>query len=127
MSDLNTISIAGRLGSKPEFIQTKNGKAMTTFNIANTTGFGEYENTNWVSCKAYGKMAESIVKFFDKGSKIYVTGKLTVSQYKNKEGQQVSRTYVSVSEFYFGDSKKESSGTTPSYASFADEFSTSYF
>ena len=65
--------IGGRLTKKPELKQTMNGTAVCPFTIAVNIGSGEKAYTEFNECVAYGKLAETIARHFDKGSEIFVT------------------------------------------------------
>ena len=115
MRNTNTVTLVGRLGSKPELKQTANGVAVVDFSIANNRDFGETKRVNWISCRAYKGLAETICKYLDAGSRIGVTGELTVDSWEDKEsGNQRSRTYVLVTEMEFLSSKPSTEASSSS-------------
>lgn len=65
------------------------------------------DGTDFINCVAFGKTAEFIDKYFQKGSKIVVIGHIQTGSYTNKEGQKVYTTDVIVDECEFGESKGE--------------------
>lgn len=103
--DLNVVTLVGRLGKDPELKQTKNGVDVIDFNIANNQGYGDTERVNWISCRAYKNIAKVISDYCTSGSKLIINGVLNVDQWQDDSNQTHSRTYVLVTEFYFGDSK----------------------
>lgn len=79
--------ISGLLTKKPELKTTQNNKMMCIFTVACNDGYGQYKRTDYFNCVAYGKTAEAIEKHFDKGSGIYLTGKMQNNPFrKNNAG-----------------------------------------
>ena len=71
----------GRLGDSPDMKYGKSGAAYTRFSVAvnrRWTGKdGEKgEQTTWLRCTAFNALAESIAKHADKGSLVFVQGRL---------------------------------------------------
>ena len=58
---------------------------------------------------AFGKAAEFIEKYFRKGMKMGVTGRIQTGSYTNKDGVKVYTTEVVVEEQEFAESKNSSS------------------
>ena len=61
---------------------------------------------DFISCKAFGKTAETMANYLRKGSLIGVTGRIQTGKYDNKEGRTIYTTDVIVNEFEFLESKK---------------------
>lgn len=110
---LNETIITGRFTDTPELKTTPSGKSVTSFTLANNTGYGDNERTNWIDCVAWNKTAENICKFFTKGSRITVVGELTTRQYEDKNGNKRKAVEVLVNKFEFMDGKKEENQTDP--------------
>jgi single-strand DNA-binding protein len=99
----------GRLVRDPEVRYTtgENQTAIARFTIAIDRKYkkdGE-QSADFINCIAFGKTAEFIEKYFSKGSKIIVSGRVTTGSYTNKEGQKVHTTDITVEEVEFGESK----------------------
>jgi len=99
----------GRLTKDIELKYTtgENSTAVARFTIAVDRKIkkdGE-QNADFISCVAFGKTAEFIQKYFTKGSKIVVVGRITTGSYTNKDGQKVYTTDVTVEEVEFAESK----------------------
>jgi single-strand DNA-binding protein len=108
---LNLVQILGNLGSDVEIKTLPDGRAVGKFSVAlgekwkdKTTGEVK-ENTEWVRCVAFGNTAENIGKYFKKGSKIYLSGKLKTRSW-DKEGVKQYITEVIVNDFQFCESNK---------------------
>ena len=75
---LNTVAVVGRLGDRPELRYTQNGKAVLNFNLAvdRPKRQGANQETDWISCVAWEKLAEIINEYCDKGKQMAVSGRL---------------------------------------------------
>ena len=94
---LNIAAIMGRLVRDPELRTTQHGTNVCTFRIACERGYppkGQGRQADFVDIVAWGKTAEFICKFFQKGSMIAIEGSLQTRQYQDKQGNR--RTAVEV-------------------------------
>ncbi len=60
---------------------------------------------------AFGRAAEFAEKYFRKGLKIVITGRIQTGSYTNRDGQKVYTTDVVVEDQEFAESKNANSGT----------------
>lgn len=100
----NKVSLIGRLGGQPEFIKFDSGKTKARFSLATNESFkdksGEWQqNTQWHTITAWGKTAEAVQKFLDKGKEVLVEGKLVTNNYETKEGEKRFGVLIEMSEF----------------------------
>ena len=58
-----------------------------------------------MNCIAFGKSAEFIEKYFSKGMKADLSGRIQTGSYTNRDGQKVYATDIVVEEIEFGESK----------------------
>ena len=79
-----------RLGSDAECRFLQDGTAITSFNGAYNTGFGDSQKTHWVRCTIFGKRGEKIAQMLTKGSQIAIAGEIGLNEYTTKDGQQKS-------------------------------------
>jgi len=77
----NTIVI-GRLGADPVMKYTPDGKSVTTFSVA----VSRQERTTWFRVSAWGKLAETCQAHLAKGRLIMVSGPVSVSAWKDQDG-----------------------------------------
>ena len=61
--------------------------------------------TNFIQVEAWGKPAEIISEYCQKGSKLLVIGELKQNRFQDKEGQNREKVYVNLDKFEFLDSK----------------------
>lgn len=99
----------GRLTKDPEIRYANSGTEIARFTVAVDRRYkkeGEQE-ADFVNCLAFGKTAEVINKWFSKGNKIAIVGRIQTDSYENKEGQKVYTTDVIVENVDFIESKKD--------------------
>ena len=60
---------------------------------------------DFINCVAFGKSGEFIEKYFCKGMKANICGRIQTGSYTNKDGNKVYTTDVLVEEIEFGESK----------------------
>ena len=74
---------------------------------------GKDNGTDFINYVAFGKTAEFLDKYTDKGTKLVLTGRIQTGSYTNKDNQKVYTTDVVVEEAEFAESKSASSQQTP--------------
>jgi single-strand DNA-binding protein len=74
------------LGRDCEKRLTKNGDTVANFSVAVNSGYGNKAITNWVTCSSFGRQAESLMPYLLKGTKVAVSGELSLSEYMSKDG-----------------------------------------
>ena len=99
----NKVQLIGRLGAKAEIKTTANGKVFAKVSLAThenyTNAKGEkVRETTWHNLIAWGKTAEIMHKYTDKGTEIAVEGKLVNREYIGKDGVKRQVTEVQVNE-----------------------------
>ncbi|MCL2147342.1 MAG: single-stranded DNA-binding protein [Synergistaceae bacterium] len=86
---LNKVTLMGNIVRELELRYTMNKKAFLQFTVAcnySKRTDGAYETAaDFIPCVAWGKLAETIAKYFQKGSPIYLEGKVKVRSYE-KDG-----------------------------------------
>lgn len=99
-NDLNLCQFIGRLGHDPEVRATAKGETVTNLSIAvneswsDKTSGEKKELTTWVNVVAFGRLAEVMRDYLSKGSMIYVSGKLTVRKWQDKNGDTKYATEI---------------------------------
>ena len=87
----NKVQLIGHVGQEPEVKTLGEGKKVANITIATNDYYinakGEkVEDTQWHKVKAWGKVADIIEKYVTKGKEICIEGKLTYSDYLDKDG-----------------------------------------
>lgn len=97
---LNLCQFIGNLGKDVETRFTQGGKAVANFSIAVADGYkdkqtGEtVDQTEWVRCVAYDKLAEICSQYIHKGSKVYVQGRMKTRKWQDQSGQDRYSTEI---------------------------------
>jgi len=86
---INKLLGMGYLGSKPEFQEYKSGKCKASFSI----GINYGKETTWVEIECWDRIAENANKYLEKGSLVFVEGKLKYSSWKDKNGASRNKLY----------------------------------
>lgn len=81
---MNLAIFSGNLGKDPEVKTLQSGTTILEFSIAVKQGYGEYESTFWLNCKAFKR--EKLAQYLSKGSRVVVSGELNNRKYQDKEG-----------------------------------------
>ena len=99
----NKVQLIGNLGMNPEIKTLDSGKKLAKFSIATNESYknakGEkIEDTQWHNLIAWGKTADIIEKYLEKGNEVAVEGKLTNRSYDDKDGNKRYITEIVVNE-----------------------------
>ena len=109
---MNRVTLIANLVRDPEMGQTTSGMATCRFTVACNNGKDKDGNdrpADFITCKAFDKKAQTIGRFFKKGSPICITGAFKTDVYDSKkhEGEKVYSSYVLVSDLEFIGKKSE--------------------
>lgn len=97
---MNNIIITGNLTRGAEMRYLQDGKALVKVSIANNEGWGDNKQTNFINCTAFGKTAEAIANYTDKGSKVLIEGRLSTGSYE-KDGARIYTTEIIINKVEF--------------------------
>ena len=124
MAGINKVILVGNLGAKPEVKYASNGNAISNLSVATSESWTDkstgqkQERTEWHRVSLFGKLAEIAGQYLDKGSKVYVEGKLQTRKWQDQNGQDRYTTEVVVSGFngtlQMLDRRDDSSSSAPS-------------
>ena len=124
MAGINKVILVGNLGAKPEVKYASNGNAISNLSVATSESWTDkstgqkQERTEWHRVSLFGKLAEIAGQYLDKGSKVYVEGKLQTRKYTDKDGIERWTTDIVVSGFngtlQMLDRRDDSSSIAPS-------------
>ena len=113
---LNHITIMGRLTRDPELRRTGSGTAVASFTVAVDRDFGGRDGgekeTDFIDCVAWRQTGEFVSKYFTKGRMIVVSGRLQIRSWTDKDGNKRRTAEVVADNCYFGDSKRDSDGSS---------------
>ena len=105
MPSLNLVCIIGNVGSDCEMRFTPSGKPTTSFRVAVNRNYTDAEGnrkeqTEWWSIVTWGKLAESCNQYLDKGSLVFVEGRLQTRMWE-KDGVKHYRTEIIANKVIF--------------------------
>lgn len=107
---MNKVILMGRLTRDPEvrYSQGDQATAIARYTLAVDRRFkrdGDQQTADFIPCVAFGRAGEFAEKYFRKGTKVAITGRIQTGSYTNKDGQRVYTTDVVVEEQEFAESK----------------------
>lgn len=103
---VNKAILLGRLGHDPDLKSLPSGQAVCNFSIATdekwTDKYGQrQEKTEWHRITCYGKTAELAGQYLKKGREVFVEGKITTREWKDKNGQKRLTTEIQCEKLTF--------------------------
>lgn len=106
MASFNKVLLMGNLTRDPQLSYTPSQTAVVDFGVATNRKWtaqdgGQRDETCFVDCRAFGRMAENINKFFSKGKPIFLEGRLTYDSWTAQDGTKKSRLRVTIENFQF--------------------------
>lgn len=101
----NKVTLVGRISTDLELRYTGSNKAYCRFNIAVNR---MNEGTDFIPVTVWGKPAENVVSYQNKGSLILVDGSISMNNYTDKDGNNRTSFEVMTSNIQFLSSKKAS-------------------
>ena len=114
---MNRVILMGRLTKDPELKYSTGERqmAIARYTLAvDRRAKGNEKETDFINCIAFGKNAEFTEKYFKKGQRVLIEGRIQTGSYINKDGKTVYTTDVIVDSGEFADSKGASDYTSTS-------------
>lgn len=109
---MNKVILSGRLVADPEvrYTQATPSMAIARYRLAvDRRGKNGEREADFINCLAFDKRAEFADKYFRKGTKIMVAGRLQTGSYTKQDGTKVYTTDVVIDEHEFAESKNAGS------------------
>ncbi|MEN8249688.1 MAG: single-stranded DNA-binding protein [Bacteroidota bacterium] len=99
----NRVQLIGNIGKEPEVKTFESGKTKASFSLATSENYTDQngkkvQDTQWHQVVAWGKTADYIENYLEKGNRIAVDGKLVHRSYNDKDGATRYITEVLVNE-----------------------------
>lgn len=107
---MNKLIIAGNLVRDPETRITQSGKSVCTFTVAvnrRHSTANNQQDADYFRVSAWEKLGDLCQQFLNKGRKVAVTGSVSVTAYKNSNGEAQASMNVFADEVEFLSPKKE--------------------
>lgn len=118
---MNKVILMGRLTRDPDvrWTQGPEQSAVARYTLAVNRRFQKEggATADFISCVAFGLLAEFAEKYLRQGTKIAIIGRIQTGSYTNREGRKVYTTDVVVEEQEFAEGKNaerpREQGATP--------------
>ncbi len=106
MASFNKVLLMGNLTRDPQLSYTPSQTAVVDFGVATNRKWtaqdgSQRDETCFVDCRAFGRMAENLNKYMSKGKPIFIEGRLTYDTWTAQDGTKRSRHRVTVENFQF--------------------------
>ena len=115
---VNKVILVGNLGQKPDMKYTQSNTAVANLSLATSESWKDKDSgdlktkSEWHRVVYFGKLAEIAEQYLDKGSKVYVEGKLQTRKWQDQAGNDRYTTEVLGQELTMLDSRGDSSGSS---------------
>lgn len=119
---MNRVILMGRLTRDPEvrYSQGDSSMAIARYSLAvdrrGSRNNQDGQTADFINCVAFGRSGEFAEKYFRKGTKILVEGRIQTGSYTNKDGIRVYTTDVIVDNQEFAESKNASAENMGGYS-----------
>ena len=100
MAGINKVIIVGNLGNTPEIRTMPNGEAVANITVATSESWNDKntgerrEVTEWYRIVFYRRQAEICGQYLQKGSQVYVEGRLRTRKWQDNNGQDRYTTEI---------------------------------
>ena len=114
---MNKVELVGRLTAKPELRYTGSNMAYARFSVAITRAFANAQGergTDFINVVVWGKQAENVANYLDKGRLVGVEGSIQTGSYTDKDGNKRTSFDVRADRVEFLSSKGQGGESTSS-------------
>jgi single-strand DNA-binding protein len=106
MASFNKVFVVGYLGRDPELRYTPDGTPVCNFSIATTERkkdkSGEFQDhTTWFRVNLWRRQAEVASQYLSKGKLVYVEGRLSQSEYQDRDGNTRTSLEINATDIQF--------------------------
>jgi single-strand DNA-binding protein len=104
---VNKVTLLGRLGAAPEVRYMPSGNAIANLRLATNESYKDrqtgqsVDSTEWHRVVFFGKPAEVIAEYCQKGSQLYIEGRIRTNKWQDNQGQDKYTTEIVGNEFQF--------------------------
>lgn len=112
---MNRVVLMGRLTRDPDVRYTQNdgSTCVARYTLAvdrRRARDDQGQTADFISCVAFGKSGEFAEKYFRRGTKIIISGRIQTGSYSKEDGTKVYTTDVVAEDQEFAESKKDTAG-----------------
>ena len=102
---MNSVTIMGRLCGAPTIRMTQSGLPVANFRVAVDRDYGGRDGsepqTDFITCVAWRHTAEFLGKYFAKGDRLALQGRLQTSNWTASDGSKHTSVEVLAEQIYF--------------------------
>ena len=114
---MNKVFLSGNLTRDPEVRYTQSGMAYAKMGIAVTRPYSSKNSegqtiTDFFNLTSWNKQAEFCGRYFQKGSRVLVEGRIENNNYEDKNGVKHYGVNITVENIEFADSKRRDGNNT---------------
>ena len=110
-SDLNHVSLIGRLTRDPELRQMPSGDGVLSMRLAvssRTKRGDSWEDVpNYFDVTMFGRRADTLAEYLSKGSRVGIDGRLSWREWTDKEGSKRQSVEVIANDLFLLDGKRD--------------------
>lgn len=115
---LNRVMVIGRLGKPVEVKYSQSGTAVASLTVATDESYTDKQGqrqsvTEWHRVIVYGKTAENCGQYLDKGSLVFVEGRLRTRKWTDRAGQERYTTEINADRVQFLDRRQDAQQAAP--------------
>jgi len=121
---MNKVILLGRMTKDVEVRHGDSDSIFARFSLAVDRRFkkeGEAQTADFINCVAFGKTAEFLEKYGQKGVKFVVEGRIQTGSYMNKDGVKIYTTDIVVENIEFAESKNAGAGSDSGFGNIPEE------
>lgn len=107
---MNNVVLMGNLTRDPEVRETKDKMVIATYTIAVRRNSDE---SDFIRCVAFDKAGEFAERYFKKGMKVCISGRIQTGSYQDKDKVTHYTTDVIINTQEFAQSKAENENNKP--------------
>jgi single-strand DNA-binding protein len=112
---MNICALVGRIGTDPDMRYTAQGTPVVRFRLAvrrrprsdQQDQQAPREDTDWLTVIAFGRQAELVAQFLDKGALVAVVGRVTSRRWETRDGQRRESVEIVADRIEFVESRAE--------------------
>lgn len=115
---INKAILFGNLTKDPELKELPSGSSVCNFSIATNRKWKDkdgdtHEDAEFHNIVVFGKQAENVAKYMEKGSSIYIEGRIQTRSWEDKDGIKRYTTEIVAETTQFGPKKDRATQTSP--------------
>lgn len=107
MITINKVHLIGNLTKDVDLRYTKHNTPVASYTIAINSRYGEMQETDYINITTWGKTAEFVAKYFQKGNPIAITGRLKNKNYESNGVKHYSMEVVTEDVEFVGTKKSK--------------------